>query len=378
MNGYRLTAIVIPTLLSIASAHADTCGSRPGTPFPSRVVVGRGGSVSFIWTNTQREGGLYYDVQITDGAGHLVRNYSGKDFTGNHQAIPYGTVVVDNENLPYGTKYCFVVRGRSGSGTNGCVSDKWSLSTCATTPTAAIDAVCTKYAETAVVQVGQIQKMQPIGECNWKSNPRWSTKPDDHYGFCIAERAQGQTTDVTENNERARILKTCVPLGKTASTAKPPTPAPTAQKPAQQTCTNVNVQITNKTCTNGDGSPMASNPPGALTTVGCGATEDAATQAAENAFFQAQGPCLDDGKGAPIAGCCTYTKTVVSKTVCSCGAQTRSLKRYNQCGGAKPIGTAPFCCPANTVYSNGACHNLRAAQNAVPGRPVPPAPPRRQ
>ncbi len=371
----RVAGITLSFAL-LASANAMGCddNNRPGTPYPTRVEIHEG-QIWFIWKNTQHEGGRYYDYQITDSAGHIIRDISGRDFLPGfppQRLFRYGDEVTDTEDLPYnGTQYCFIVRARTDSGKNGCVSHEWAKPACATTPTAAVDALCQSYAMNAVNQVAQISKMQPVGECsNWKANPRWDGDSYHHYQACIGWRAQGQTLDVNETNERARILKTCVPLGKTAATAKPPTAAPASQKPAQA-CANVTVQITNQTCTNGDGSPMTSNPPGALTTVGCGQTEDAATQLAKQAFYQAQGPCLDDGKGAPLAGCCTYTTKVVSKSVCACPGEVHSLKRYNSCGGAKPVGTAPFCCPAGSVYSNGACHNLRAANASPQTTPAP-------
>ena len=148
----RIAGATVPLAL-LASANAmAACNDRPGTPFPSRVQVdeylptdfpvnANTAKLSFIWRNTQREGGRYYDVQITDGAGHTISNLSGYDsLSGFPPATthPYGDDVnIQRTNLQFGMQYCFIVRARTEGGTQGCVSAQWSKPACGATPTQA-------------------------------------------------------------------------------------------------------------------------------------------------------------------------------------------------------------------------------------------------
>jgi hypothetical protein len=185
---------------------------------------------------------------------------------------------------------------------------------------------CNAYAAGALAQRSRMTGMHPVGQCT-VDGPRWARHHFQHYDWCVAVWRDGRSYPFFPNAEskaREDILKTCRP--RTPSSPPPPNGNPPPNEPGPAQSCSVSVTVTNKRCCQGD-SPlgdcidMTSNPPGALTTFGCGVDEDQALGAAKFKWGQEGGPLLDDdedGDDIPCQGCCTYEKTV--QHGCICGA----------------------------------------------------------
>jgi hypothetical protein len=113
---------------STGLAHAS-CGDRPGTPNNVSATPLSSSSIKFSWHDTTRPGeiplGPFYDISVTDNFGHPT----GLDSTG--EGYLFGGKVY--KNLAFNRTYCFKVRARTEAGTQGCVSQIWSATVCATT-----------------------------------------------------------------------------------------------------------------------------------------------------------------------------------------------------------------------------------------------------
>jgi hypothetical protein len=217
--------LAVLATLAHSTAASASCGNRPGTPdlvevFP-QYTAGKT-EVRFRWRGTERGSTTsYYDIEVTDGTGKSL----DKSRTGDG---PYQTKYRDwvdkTFSVDANSKYCFRVRARTASGTQGCVSQIWSGQVCTTTPTAQIDSICDTYTKRAYEQGVAAQSMVPAGECDWRTAPRWTLQLNDHYKWCVWVRQEGKTTDASETQERDRILKNvCRPkAGPVATPSRPP------------------------------------------------------------------------------------------------------------------------------------------------------------
>ena len=241
---------------------------------------------------------------------------------------------------------------------------------------------CNAYATTALVQRARMTMMEPKGECT-VDGPRWARFHFQHYDWCVAVWRAGVAYPAFPNAEskaREDILKTCTPR----SPASPPPdrePPPPNEPGPTWTC-SVSVRVTNKRCCQGD-SPlgdcvdMTSNPPGALTTFGCGADEDQALGAAKFKWGLEGGPLLDDdddGDDIPCQGCCTYDKTVQPGCLCA-ALSTRSyssaplpvpdrpldILKFNRCfSNMVPNAEGRCACRSGTKWRGIRCEPTRA------------------
>jgi hypothetical protein len=149
--------------LAVASAHAS-CHDRPGTPINVSARATSPTTIELGWVNRASEGYVPYgifgipysgDLMLFGGAVYLsrgaiyfdvsVREDSpagpavGQDRTGfgpfETLPPPYMDVKLTQfSNLRPATNYCFSMRARTEAGTQGCVSQRASEWTCASTP----------------------------------------------------------------------------------------------------------------------------------------------------------------------------------------------------------------------------------------------------
>jgi hypothetical protein len=425
-------------LLLIASPAFASCGDRPGTPV-DMTATQTDNQILLDFTNTATEAPIFWDVEVTDGAGHYLGGGAAgvvgtvTEATGGQYSVlgRYQLAPIQGGNFHANTYYCFRVRARTASGTEGCVSKLWNNPVCVTTPDTSVNQFCSTYARDAINQFNYLRNVKYQGNCG-DNGPRWTSTWLQHYNWCIDVRAHPETAGQPdfERNERNKRLQVCSnytclnnvckqikPIKKTGKTKTPePSPSPTPSAPENQ-C-KVTVWVTNDECINGDRTPMTSNPAGALQTFGCGATEDAALANAKLQFYQAQGPYLSDGD-SPCPGCCTYKKKVEKGCACSvrtygkkvkmkpclrgmvrnsvgaciCPAGTRwtghlcrrratatpvappatSPARSTPasppapCPASRPVGSQPNCCPTGTVFSGGVCRQLAKPTTSASG-----------
>ncbi len=388
-----------------------------------------------IWldfTNTAREAPIYWDIEVTDGAGHyLAGNVAGVRGTrtqatggqysemGQFQLTP-----IQGSNFSPSTHYCFRVRARTQAGKQGCVSELWNNPVCVTTPATDVNQFCSTYARDAINQLNYLRGVKYRGDCG-DEGARWSNDWLAHYNWCIGVRGNAQTAGAPdyereERNKRLRVCSNyecfnsvCKQLKPVKSVGKPPPTTPPPPPPTPENQCKYTVWITNDECIQGDSSgPMPSNPPGAMTNFGCGATEAEALARAKLAFYAEGGPQLSDDD-TPCPGCCTYTKKVSNS--CACPIRTYSYARkvivepcvrgmirtaagicrcppgtqwmglrcrrpasapapvpppasapsrlppwpgtttVNTCPSSRPVGTWPHCCPRGTAFRGGVC-----------------------
>jgi len=380
--------------LMAGSAFAG-CGDRPGTPV-DMTATQSDNQIQLDFTNTATEAPIYWDIEVTDGAGHgLPGGVAGVRGTrtqatggayselGRFQLIP-----IQGANYNANTTYCFRVRARTAGGTKGCVSKLWNNPVCVTTPDTSVNQFCSTYARDAINQLNYLRNVKYQGNCG-DEGARWNSNWLDHYNWCIAVRTKPQSAGAPdfERNERNKRLQVCSgytclnnvckqikSTGKSTTTPAPPKPA-TPPAPSPNPC-QYTVWVSNDECINGDGTPMTSNPAGALQTFGCGATEDEALQRAKATFHIEGGPLLSDGD-KPCPGCCTYKKKVSKICVCP-------IRTYSKKVGEKPclrgmIRTAAGSCrcPAGSRWSGSWCRRYGTVTPAATPQPPPPTSPGR-
>lgn len=275
------------------SAYAG-CSNRPGTPDLVKAESLSKGNISFSWRSTQREGGKYFDLEISDNAGRVLQNIAGFD---SGPGVRYHEWASWTSPWGAGVERCFRVRARTAGGTQGCVSKIWSGKACG-----------------------------------------------------VALSNDPPTAGTTGPN------KTSPP-----SSAKGDAPLP----PRCQFTAKVVVGQ----CLNLDGTPSTYLDPGSRSAPGCGATKDDAIAAAKKAIFATE-TCLYDDE--PVATCCSYKVEYVTP---GCNCTTVMSSKFGKCGGDKPSGTWPFCCPANHSYGGGVCRKIsrlcRSAKDTNCQRAVP-------
>jgi hypothetical protein len=364
-----LSALCLVLAASPATAGIfGSCEHRPGTPtnLAAKII---GNSISLTFINTAHTGGtMFWDVEVRDGAGNPVgRDRSGSDATPSNRG---GSVAINFTVPPLqpNVYYCFRVRARDAAGTQGCTSEIWGNQACITAPDPEMANFCTKYADDARAQSGTLEDRQLKGPCA-AAGPRWLASWQEHFDWCMAMRKDPQLAKYPdiERNARWDTLSNCQ-----GAPAKHIPNAPThglpLTTPAPDNQCKYTVFVTNDECINGDGSPMTSNPTGALQTYGCGASEDEALERAKAAFYQAQGPQLSDDD-PPCPGCCTYTKSVAKGCACPSGNAFQSLKVQKPCLRGM-VSVAGGCgCPAGTQWRGLRCRRI------LPGSPPLPNPP---
>jgi hypothetical protein len=384
--------------LALASAPALAgCGDRPGTPVNMTATLSNN-QIQLNFTNTASEAPIYWDIEVTDGAGHyLDGNVAGVQGTrtqatggqysemGRFQLTP-----IQGGNFHWGIQYCFRVRARTQAGTQGCVSKLWNAPVCVTTPTDDVNQYCTTYARDAVNQFNYLRGVKYRGDCG-DEGERWSNDWLAHYNWCVEVRGNPQTAGAPdfEREERNKRLRVCsnyeclnsvckqvIPEKPIKSTGKPktttttPAPAP----PEQGNQCNYSVLITNDECINGDGTPMTSDPAGELKTYGCGASEDEALEHAKAEFYALQGPALTD-EDSPCPGCCTYKKTVTKGCVCAARAyQSYKVEAQPCMRGMVRTAVGACRCPVGTRWIGMRCRRVSAP--SAPAHVPPPEPSR--
>jgi hypothetical protein len=163
---------------------------------------------------------------------------------------------------------------------------------------------------------------------------------------CVSKLWSGQScvTALTEDPPRPGSGGT----SPGTSTGNPTTPPP----PPVPQC-NVTANVTVGQCYNADGSPSEYLPPDSTHQTGCGATKDEAVEAAKTDLFKS-GFSLFEGDEIPPGGCSFHVDSVVP----GCNCTVSGKRKLGRCGGKKPVGTWPYCCPADTAYSRGLCRKI--------------------
>ena len=123
-------AVSLPAVLAAASACA--C-DRPGTPTnvtAHAVWNGNLGAPDIVlsWINTASET-VWWDMQVTDGQGRIIPQRAGVEphITG------MGAHVENHIQTPRNATRCYQLKARTGPGTEGCISEIFSNTACATT-----------------------------------------------------------------------------------------------------------------------------------------------------------------------------------------------------------------------------------------------------
>jgi hypothetical protein len=120
--------------VTAGTAAAAICDNRPGTPITLDAKVTSATSIRFNFRPTTRadEVNKYYDYTVHEvlpsGRQLNVKNQGGVPPHSPHHT---STSYFDINDLKPGSKYCFIVKGRSERGNKGCVSLKWSAPICA-------------------------------------------------------------------------------------------------------------------------------------------------------------------------------------------------------------------------------------------------------
>ena len=125
----RLSFTFATMMLSIALIHPAhaSCSDRPGTPNHLSLRGGPPGGLDLRWINTASEaGGVTWDLAILKN-GKPIRGWTGS--AGGNRDGKYW--LHHFTGLDYAAEYCFKIRARTGLGSNGCVSDRWSETVCA-------------------------------------------------------------------------------------------------------------------------------------------------------------------------------------------------------------------------------------------------------
>ncbi|MCW5773474.1 MAG: hypothetical protein KIT16_17665 [Rhodospirillaceae bacterium] len=204
----------LASLLAVAALAAPpalaACGSgdRPPNPFGMKAAPksdNKSGAIFFSWqwAFTRKVDRVCWDIEITDGAGKVVRTGAGVGpcaSAHNRFTVPF-TV----DHLAPGTRRCMRVRARTEPGTQGCVSPGWTNVACATTGPDVKARRCDDYATRAV---GTAKLARDTYKCNPAtiSGPRWSTSFAEHRNWCL-HATSAQT--IAEARARARIAQQC-------------------------------------------------------------------------------------------------------------------------------------------------------------------------
>jgi hypothetical protein len=118
------------------TASSDAC-DRPGTPDDVKAVArvstdaeGRWiRQMVLSWRNTASTGEtVWWDIETTDGAGVVVPGLRLRGRPANYYHQPLYNVL----NVERSITRCFRIKARTGPGTEGCVSERWSARVCAT------------------------------------------------------------------------------------------------------------------------------------------------------------------------------------------------------------------------------------------------------
>jgi hypothetical protein len=149
-----VAAFLCSTALAVSPAKAQ-CSDRPGTPTHVAATAVNSRQISVGWTNTATEQ-VWWDVEITDGSGTVLSSPAGIG-RGDRGKDLHITNLYDAPPL---SKRCFRVKARTGPKTQGCVSQVWSNSACATTPATTagerrLDSVPDRRAPGPVRQLGK-------------------------------------------------------------------------------------------------------------------------------------------------------------------------------------------------------------------------------
>lgn len=107
------------------------CGSRPGTPNEERAEAISDTEIKYSWRVTT-SGSIWYDIYISDPFQEHGNLTGVPADAGSSQRLGWRAWKVF-KRLRRDTRYCFAIRSRTGSGTEGCISKHASNWQCATT-----------------------------------------------------------------------------------------------------------------------------------------------------------------------------------------------------------------------------------------------------
>lgn len=131
-NSLKIFLVVMG--FSTLPVAALACSDRPGTPTKLEIPRTSPTSITLQWTNTASESGIYWDIDIMRN-GKSIKGFTGTraEFGGQPFSMKGRIDRITIRKLEYGPTYCFRVRARTASGSNGCVSAHWSHVVCSKT-----------------------------------------------------------------------------------------------------------------------------------------------------------------------------------------------------------------------------------------------------
>jgi CubicO group peptidase (beta-lactamase class C family) len=192
--------VVLATLMAPSLASAD-CSSRP-PGINANSVVFTPTSDTTLHVNWSAPPNLNIDLIIDDQTANQSNINSGKP-GGSVTGGLKGQTDYDVTNLTPSHNYRLTISTRNPQ--NGCLSAQHLVLTAAT-PSTADSNTCKAYAANAETQRNT---MLVKGCAAFAVGARWDPVQSDHLQWCIAERAQHQTADVTESQARDDAINAC-------------------------------------------------------------------------------------------------------------------------------------------------------------------------
>jgi CubicO group peptidase (beta-lactamase class C family) len=192
--------VVLAALVAPNVAIAD-CSDRPPGVNPNSVVF-TPTSDTTIHVNWGAPPNLNIDLIVDDQTANQSNINSGKP-GGSVTGGLKGQSDYDVTNLTPGHNYRLTLSTRNPQ--NGCLSTLRVVATAATPSTADFN-TCKAYAANAEAQRAALL----VKGCAASAiGPRWDPVQGDHLQWCIGERLQHQTADVTETQARDDAINAC-------------------------------------------------------------------------------------------------------------------------------------------------------------------------
>jgi hypothetical protein len=176
--------LALLTLVCFTAAPSALAGcdddDRPATPISVKATPLSSTGIMLQWSS--RVG--HYDIYIRDKVGRAVPE--APDIVGG----------ATNENYHefYGLQpdkeYVFSIRARTEGGREGCISKNASGPVSARTDTPEMNQTCHYYAQTAMENVAEMQKLG----CELPDSPifgRWATREGTQFSYCMTQKRAG-------------------------------------------------------------------------------------------------------------------------------------------------------------------------------------------
>jgi CubicO group peptidase (beta-lactamase class C family) len=194
--------VVLATLMAPSMAGAGCSASDRPPGITANSVVFTPTSDTTLHVNWSAPPNLNIDLIIDDQTANQSNINSGKP-GGSVTGGLKGATDYDVTNLTPSHNYRLTLSTRSPQ--NGCLSHV-ALVLTAATPSTADSNTCKAYAANAETQRNA---MLSKGCAAFATGSRWDPVQSDHLQWCIGERLQHQTADVTESQARDDAINAC-------------------------------------------------------------------------------------------------------------------------------------------------------------------------